>query len=325
MTPHSLIILFLEFIGSFLLFFFFALLPIYFLFSATERKLVADLQARVGPHHGGAEGVLQGFYDFVKLITKRTPQRSTGGSASWIWSAISTALIFGFFAVLPMRMEQPYFQSDLSLFLPLIIFILASCAHVLFGQEFDDFSTVFGSHRRATTVLSLSAPILTSVLGLVIFTGETSLVRLGTMQGASPLSWNIFGSYGAIFQFGSLFWAGLILTFQPPFEEIGFDGVGRRGFELVRHDLTLFWARFSWAIYLTILYFGAGQPGEIFGTTGMGNFIWSAVIVIKALLLLLLGKLLGKALVQVRLEQVNHLIWKWLFPLGLVGLVLSVI
>ncbi|RYZ81128.1 MAG: hypothetical protein EOP04_24590, partial [Proteobacteria bacterium] len=64
---------FLIFMGSFILFFFLVLLPVYFFFSTLERKLVADLQARVGPHHGSSEGLFQDVYDFVKLLTKQAP------------------------------------------------------------------------------------------------------------------------------------------------------------------------------------------------------------------------------------------------------------
>ncbi len=68
--------------------------------SFLERKLGADLQARVGPNRTGSVGMLQPLADLLKLLQKESRERRTFGER--IWFGVHTMALYSTVAVLPL-------------------------------------------------------------------------------------------------------------------------------------------------------------------------------------------------------------------------------
>ena len=94
-----------------------------------ERKLVADFQARIGPHQAGPHGLFQPIADFLKLIQKAV--RREGGQA-WTRFVRSSMLETDFFiafstlALLPLTYSFVFSGVEIATFLVIVVFLSGS-------------------------------------------------------------------------------------------------------------------------------------------------------------------------------------------------------
>src|SRR4051812_6865443 len=78
----------------------FVVIPSAAVLSYMDRKISADLQARVGPNQAGPAGILQPVADLLKLLQKQPFEKS-----NWtedVWLSVHTMALYSTLAVMPL-------------------------------------------------------------------------------------------------------------------------------------------------------------------------------------------------------------------------------
>lgn len=151
-----------------------------------EHKAVARMQQRIGPP------MLQPFYDFVKLLGKRTPsRRGIEADLLRLWPALSVLSLAGALALLPVFPSGHGFSGDGILLVALLE--LPSICFILAGFTSGSIYGEIGAIREA--VLSV-ANNLVFLLAIVTIAVTEKTFRLGDLAGPSwnPGHWlGVFG------------------------------------------------------------------------------------------------------------------------------------
>ena len=184
-----------------------------------ERKVLADLQVRLGPMRVGPYGVLQPLADALKLMLKEDVIPSQSDKwIFWLAPVLSTFTALSAFAVLPL--SDRFFVADVNIG---ILFILAmssigALGLILGGWSANSKYSLMGSLRAAAQMVSYEVP-----LGFATVTGIMCAGTL-SMQGviASQLErgvWGAFDNYGLMLIPTVLFIiAGTAETNRAPFD-----------------------------------------------------------------------------------------------------------
>ena len=184
-----------------------------------ERKVLADLQVRLGPMRVGPYGVLQPLADALKLMLKEDIIRSRADKwIFWLAPVLSTFTALSAFAVLPL--SDRFFVADVNIG---ILFILAMASIgalglILGGWSANSKYSLMGSLRAAAQMVSYEVPLGFATVTAVMCAGTLS------MQGVihSQLDrgvWGAFDNFGLMLIPTALFIiAGTAETNRAPFD-----------------------------------------------------------------------------------------------------------
>jgi len=184
-----------------------------------ERKVLADLQVRLGPMRVGPYGVLQPLADALKLMLKEDVIPSQSDKwIFWLAPVLSTFTALSAFAVLPL--SDRFFVADVNIG---ILFILAmssigALGLILGGWSANSKYSLMGSLRAAAQMVSYEVPLGFATVTAIMCAGTLS------MQGviASQLErgvWGAFDNYGLMLIPTVLFIiAGTAETNRAPFD-----------------------------------------------------------------------------------------------------------
>ena len=285
-----------------------------------SRKLIADIQARVGPNRTGPLGGLQGFADATKLFFQ------WGGSKNRnIVFYAYTASLFSVFAALPLGLGFVFVQSELNILLPFISLLVLCFFKILESGDQSEIENTLIGFRNGFIALSAFVPALCSLLIPCVISGKMDWESIIRIQGAAPHHWfgvsSPFGVLGAL----TFLVSGMILFQMPPFavgvrEKKKYNSSG-----LIIFEMSRFYGFFVWCILTVALFFGgAGIPVP----EGENSFLYShtqvLVTVLKSGLIWVLIQIFGKTIPAIRVERITDFIWKFVFPAALIALIGSV-
>lgn len=147
-----------------------------------ERKAVALMQGRVGPPF------MQPFFDFIKLLSKSTPPRSSGigGMLMRAWPLIAVSAAAGAVGLLPVLPSSGGFQGDLILLLALLE--LPSMCIIAAGFSSRSIFGEIGSAREAALSLAYNVVFLLAIVSIAASQHTFRLEALAALP-ASPLRW----------------------------------------------------------------------------------------------------------------------------------------
>ena len=188
-----------------------------------ERKLMADMQARLGPMRVGPHGLLQPIADALKLLLKE--DIIPGMVDKWVfWLApilsVTTALVA--FSVIPFG--ENIYVADLNIG---ILFLLAVTSVgvlgiILGGWASNSHYPLLGALRATAQMVSYEVVMGFAIISVLLMAGTLSMVEIVKAQ-AEGQRWLLFGTSNWLLPFGLIAFfmylvAGMAETNRAPFD-----------------------------------------------------------------------------------------------------------
>lgn len=306
-----------------------------------ERKVVADLQNRIGPNRAGPWGLLQTVADGMKLLFKESVTPRKVEFALYIAAPVA-ALIPALLIFLVVPIGRPFTLGDriidlsgtdlnIGILYILALSSLAVYAVVLAGWSSGSKYPLLGAVRASAQMISYEAAMGLALVPLILFTGTTSLKQIVEIQGGSfgllP-AWNVV----LVPSFLIFFIAGVAETNRAPFDLVEAESeiVGGYHTEYSGFRFALFFLAEYINIFnisaITVTLFLGGWHGP---TLGLGApFSWLLPIVwffAKTMALVFVFVWIRATLPRMRYDQLMSFGWKRLIPLTLLWIALSTV
>src|SRR5271165_4332311 len=194
-----------------------------------ERKVIAHIQARWGPHRVGPHGLLQPLADGLKFIFKEDPMPANVDKVAYVLAPFITFLLaFTSLAVIPFG-PQTFtiwgYQTtvgiadvNISLLVLFAITALGVYGIALAGWGSNSKYSLLGGLRSSAQMISYELSLTLSVVGVLLIASDFSLRKIVEQQGTSGnglLSWNIFPQ---IIGFTCFFISAIAETNRVPFD-----------------------------------------------------------------------------------------------------------
>jgi len=281
-----------------------------------ERKVLSDMQQRIGPMRTGPHGLLQPIADGIKLLVKEDVHPKTVDR--WVFLLAPIVMFVPVVVVLAViPFGKTLVMADLSVG---IIFLLAVSSLPTLGVIMASWAqnnkyAVLAGLRRAAEIISYEISMVFCAVGVVLLAGTLSLP--GIVEAQSPIPFIILQPLGfVIFFIGLLADLGRIpFDFQESESELvagyttEYSGMKFSFFFLAEY-LELFVA----GGILTTLYLG-GWNGPF-----LPSWLWFAI---KTFVVVWVVLWLRATLPRVRIDQLLAIGWKWLLPLALLNIVIT--
>jgi NADH-quinone oxidoreductase subunit H len=301
-----------------------------------ERKIVADMQTRLGPRRAGPFGVLITLADGIKLffkegITPASAERPVYALAP-IMSLIPAVLAF---AVVPFGTgvelfgrRIPFQIADLNIG---ILFFLAMGSLAIYGIVLGGWSSgsvypLLGSIRSSAQMISYEVGLGLAVAAVLMYTGTMRMSEIVAAQegfiriGELPVfpRWLIVPQFPAFLIFG---YAALAETNRPPFDMPEAEGELVAGYHTEYSGIRF--AMFFLAEYLHLITISAvavtlflgGWRGPIFDFL---PWLWPLLwFVLKVIGLLFLFIWIRATVPRIRYDRLMNFGWKVVIPVGL--------
>jgi NADH-quinone oxidoreductase subunit H len=228
-----------------------------------ERKVMADMQVRLGPMRVGPHGLLQPIADAVKLLIKEDiiPE-SADRLLFWGAPLISVTAAMLALAALPIG---PFFQiADLNIGLLYILGIssLGIFGIVLGGWASNSHYSLLGALRSAAQLVSYETSAGLAIVGTLLLAGTLSTRGIVQQQLASGV-WFIFAAPVGFFIY---LVASIAETNRAPFDMPEAES------ELVAGYMTEY-SGFRWALYFLAEYTNMIVVASIATTLFLGGWL----------------------------------------------------
>ncbi len=301
-----------------------------------ERKVISDMQSRIGPNRAGPFGLLQTLADGIKLFFKE--DLVPGQSDRFVFKLAPYLVIlpaFLSFAIVPIggQVTVAGHTFDLQLADPPmgILWLLAMSSISVYGIMLAGWSSgskypLLGSVRASAQMISYEAAMGLSVVTVVLITGALSTRTIVDAQAAHLWQWNVIRL--GVVPFFIFLVAVTAETNRPPFDltEADSELVGGFNTEYSSIRFALFYlAEFMntitmSAIVVTLFFGGPDGPiPHIPHTYWLWPILW---FLAKTIVFLFLYVWLRAALPRMRYDQLMDLGWKRLIPLSLAWLMI---
>jgi NADH-quinone oxidoreductase subunit H len=310
------------------------------------RKVIADMQNRIGPNNAGPYGVLQTLADGIKLFFKEQSIPSTADRPVFrLAPYLSIMPAFLMFCIVPIGGtvsilgHRTYLQvADLPMG---ALFILAMSGLGVYGVMLAGWSSgskypLLGSVRATAQLLSYEAAFSLAILGVLIQAQTLSTHGIAAQQ--SWIHWNSFvGQWfwlRALVPFGIFLIAATAETNHPPFdlveaeqELVGGFNTEYTGIRFAIFFLAEFMNVITMSAIATTLFLG-GPSGPRFGFLAANNLVnvWLLPIVwftAKVLALLFVTVWLRASLPRMRYDRLMALGWKYLIEIAILWVLVS--
>jgi NADH-quinone oxidoreductase subunit H len=310
------------------------------------RKVIADMQNRIGPNRAGPYGVGQTLADGIKLFFKEQSIPATADRPVFrLAPYLSILPAFLMFCIVPIGGTVSILGHDTYLQvadLPVgALFILAMSGLGVYGVMLAGWSSgskypLLGAVRSTAQLLSYEAAFGLAVLGVLIQAGTLSthgIVALQAWVNAGSLFRDWFW-VRALVPFGIFLIAATAETNHPPFdlveaeqELVGGFNTEYTGIRFAIFFLAEFMNVITMSAIATTLFLG-GPSGPSLGFLAANNVlnVWLLPIVwftVKVLALLFVTVWLRASLPRMRYDKLMALGWKYLIEIAILWVLVS--
>jgi len=303
-----------------------------------ERKIVADVQVRLGPNRLGPLGVLQPLADAIKLMMKEDILPA-GVDKFIYYTAPFLAIVLALCAaaVIPFGPAPWAVVVDLnhSLLYSLAISSMAVYAVALAGWSSNNKYSLMGALRAAAQMISYELGMGLSLIALVMVTGTLSISEI--VQQQNVMGWNIYRAPTLFIAFIVFAICGVAETNRAPFDLAEAETELTAGFHT---EYSAFkFAIFFMGEYVNMLIISALVAGLFLGGWS-GPWVhydmvthtvaggWPFVILgifwylVKIACFIFFYFWLRASLPRFRYDQLMNFGWKVLVPIGLANIFL---
>ena len=296
-----------------------------------ERKVISDMQSRIGPNRAGPFGIAQTMADGIKLFFKEDLLPDQADRFVFKLAPYLTIIpAFLIFAIVPIGGEVTIAGHTFELQLadpPMgILFLLAMSSIGVYGIMLAGWSSgskypLLGSVRASAQMISYEAALGMTVVTVVLITGSLSTRTIVDAQADHLWQWNVIRL--GVVPFIIFFIAIIAETNRPPFDLVEADSELVGGFvteySSIRFAL-FFLAEFMNTITMsaiTVTLFFGGPDGPIPHIPHL-YWLWPILWFLgKTIIFLFVFVWLRAALPRLRYDQLMDLGWKRLIPLSL--------
>jgi len=317
----------------------FAILMVAVLFMVWfERKLISDMQNRIGPNRAGPWGLLQTLADGIKLFFKEDllPERADK-RVFHLAPYLSAVPAFLSFSIVPIGGVVSIFGHHTRLQLadpPVgILFLLAMSSVAVYGVMLAGWSSgskypLLGSVRASAQMVSYEAALGLTVATVVLVTGSLYTSEIVRSQAGGLFNWNLIRL--GILPFVIFVIAATAELNRPPFDLVEAEQELVGGFHTEYSSIRFalfFLAEFMNTVTMSaviVTLFLGGPNGPRFGLSGViGDWFLPVFWFVAKLFVFLFGYVwLRAALPRLRYDQLMDLGWKVLIPASLAWLLL---
>ncbi len=301
-----------------------------------ERKVISDMQSRIGPNRAGPFGIAQTLADGIKLFFKEdlSPEHADPFVFKLApYLAILPAFLA--FAIVPVgglvTIAGHTFELQLADPPQGILWLLAMSSIAVYGVMLAGWSSgskypLLGSVRASAQMISYEAALGMTVVTVVLVTGSLSTRAIVDAQAAHFWQWNAIRLVAVPF---ILFFVAIVAeTNRPPFDLVEAESELVGGFHTEYSSIRFalfFLAEFMNTITMSAitvtLFFGGpdGPVPHIPHTEWLWPILW---FLGKTIVFLFVFVWLRAALPRLRYDQLMDLGWKRLIPLSLAWLLM---
>jgi NADH-quinone oxidoreductase subunit H len=300
-----------------------------------ERKVCAAFQCRLGPNRVGPWGVFQLFADVIKMLTKEVIKISH--SDRLLYNLAPYIVILGSilaFACIPFNRGMEVLDFNVGIFFFMAASSIGVVGILLAGWSSNNKYSLIGAMRSGAQMLSYELSVGLSILTIVVLTDTMQFSQIIERQASG---WFIFrGHLPALIAFVIYLIAGNAEVNRGPFDlpeaeseltagyHTEYSGI-HFGFFYLAEFMNLFIV----ASIAATIFLGGWMPLHISGWDKFNavmdfipGFIW---FLGKAFFVVWLLMWIKWTFPRLRIDQILHLEWKILVPIGLVNLLLMTI
>lgn len=307
-----------------------------------ERKLISDMQNRIGPNLAGPFGILQTLADGIKFFFKEDVIPDKAHRRIFILAPyLAFVPAFLLFAVVPFGGDFNNGNDGVvtifgrQTFLQIadppigILFVLAMSSLAVYGAMLAGWSSgskypLLGSVRASAQMVSYEAALGLSAAAVVLVTGTLSTHEMVVVQAGAGIG-GILPNWGALLTLGVPFIifviAGTAELNRPPFDLVEAEQELVGGFHTEYSSIRFalfFLAEFMntitmSAIFVTLFLGGPSGPAPVGPGWAWGVFWFLA----KVFIFLFMFVWFRATLPRMRYDQLMDLGWKLLIPLAL--------
>jgi NADH-quinone oxidoreductase subunit H len=291
-----------------------------------ERKLVADMQTRLGPRRAGPFGILITLADGIKLFFKEGITPTNVERPVYALAPIISFLpAFLAFAVVPFGAsvelfgrEVPFQLADLNIG---ILWVLAMGSLAVYGVVLAGWSSgsaypLLGAIRSSAQMISYEVGLALGVVAVLMYSGT---LRMSELVAAQDRIWNIVPQFPAFLIYAT---AALAETNRPPFDlpeaetelvagyHTEYSGIRFAMFFLAEYVHTITVSAVAVTLFL------GGWRGPIFDFL---SWLWPLVwFTLKVVAVVFVFVWIRATLPRFRYDRLMSFGWKLLIPWGLI-------
>lgn len=297
-----------------------------------ERKIVARFQQRLGPTRTGPAGLLQGFADALKLVTKEDIRPTNADRWVFEFAPYLTFIpVLMVLASLPFSEDWGVRNLSLGLFFVFAILGLNIVGIMMAGLGSGNKYALLGGVRAAAQMLSYEIPLVLSLLSVTMVAGTLNLNGIAAVQSFTPDA----GQHGPFIALQPLaflifFTAMLSELHRAPFdipvaesEIVGGYFVEYSGIRWSMFQLTEYASMWAFSVFGSIVFLGGWNVPD---TSDWGGPTWLYQLIItfiKSIVWILAIFWVRTTVPRLRIDQLMSFCWKVLLPLSLAQLLVN--
>src|SRR3989454_575553 len=228
-----------------------------------ERKVMADMQARLGPMRVGPHGLLQPIADAVKLLIKEDiiPENADK-MLFWAAPLISVTAALLALAAMPIGPKFQIADLDIGLLFILGISSMGIFGIVLGGWASNSHYSLLGALRSAAQLVSYETAAGMALISGLLLAGTLSMHRIVEIQAGARVWVMVLAPGGFFIYLG----ASLAEAHRAPLD------LPEGGSELVAGYMTEY-SGFRWSLYFLAEYVNMIVVGSIATTIFLGGWL----------------------------------------------------
>jgi len=289
-----------------------------------ERKIEARMQNRMGPKFTGPSGILQPAADFIKLLTKEEITPSDSKKTIFrVTPILAFSMIVFALCFIPIDgasiIPNVSFSGDLIFVMSLIT--VANFLLFLSGWASMNPYSSLGGARVLTQFLGYDIPLLMLALAPALLAGS---LTISTIVSSQFLPFAILAPWAFVL---------FIVVLQAELEKDPFDVPHAESEVVAGYETEFSGAKLAFlklardvqivfgAALVTVLFLGGASGPVFFGLPEFWGTLW---FVLKLLAVIVVSEYVTCLFARFRLDQVVRANWKFLLPLSVLSLILTI-